>query len=75
MKSVFHKTGESALFLANTAVPYCTESHVARSGRLVRTSDSVSTKGSWVWIPAKARRGICEHDTLKSTAQGSGTYP
>jgi hypothetical protein len=31
----------------------------------------LSTKGSWVRIPAKARRGICEQDTLKSTARGS----
>jgi hypothetical protein len=38
---------------------------------------------SWVRIPGKARRGICEQDTLKSTARGSqnlsriacGTYP
>jgi hypothetical protein len=34
-----------------------------RRGRMVRTS--------WVRIPAKARRGICEQDTLKSTARGS----
>jgi hypothetical protein len=40
-----------------------------RRGRMVRTSDS--TKGSWVRIPAKALRGICEQDTLKSTARGS----
>jgi hypothetical protein len=35
----------------------------------------LSTRGSWVRIPAKARlhtrRGICEQDTLKSTARGS----
>jgi hypothetical protein len=28
-------------------------------------------RGSWVRIPAKARHGICEQDTLKSTALGS----
>jgi hypothetical protein len=31
----------------------------------------LSTRGSWVRIPAKARCGICEQDTLKSTARGS----
>jgi hypothetical protein len=29
------------------------------------------TRGSWVRIAAKARRGICEQDTLKFTAQGN----
>jgi hypothetical protein len=54
----------------------CPDNHavVERRGRMV---------GTWVRIPAKARRGICEQDTLKSTALGSqnkqniscGTYP
>jgi hypothetical protein len=36
---------------------------VERRARMVSTSDS------WVRIPAKTRRGICEQDTLKSTAR------
>jgi hypothetical protein len=32
---------------------------------------AIVLRGSWVRIPAKARRGICEQDTLKSTARGS----
>jgi hypothetical protein len=31
----------------------------------------ILTRGSWVRIAVKARRGICEQDTLKSTARGS----
>jgi hypothetical protein len=31
----------------------------------------LSTSGTWVRIPAEARRGICEQDTLKSAARGS----
>jgi hypothetical protein len=37
-----------------------------RRVRMVRMSDSQPE----VRIPANARRGICEQDTLKSTAQG-----
>jgi hypothetical protein len=33
----------------------------ASAGRL---DVGLSTRGSWVRIPAKARRGICEQDTL-----------
>jgi hypothetical protein len=40
------------------------------TGRMVRTSDS-QPKGHGFRILAKARRGICEQDTLKSTARGS----
>jgi hypothetical protein len=36
---------------------------VERRGRMARMS-GLSTRGSWVRIPAKARRGICEQDTL-----------
>jgi hypothetical protein len=32
---------------------------------------TLSIRGSWVRIPAKAQRGICEQDTLESTAWGS----
>jgi hypothetical protein len=32
---------------------------------------TLNHRGSWVRIPAMARRGICEQDTLKSTAWGS----
>jgi hypothetical protein len=37
-----------------------------------RRGRMVITRGPWVRrIPAKARRGICEQDTLISTARGS----
>jgi hypothetical protein len=43
---------------------------VERRGRMVRMSDSQPERGTWVRIPAKARRGrpICEQDILKSSS-------
>jgi hypothetical protein len=46
--------------------------YVERRGRMVRTSDSQPEgRGFESRRRAKARRGICEQDTLKSTARGS----
>jgi hypothetical protein len=49
-------------------------SHVScqsKTDTLEKDSQPDNARGSWVRIPAKVRRDICEQDTLKSTARGS----
>jgi hypothetical protein len=45
--------------------------NMAISGESWPLDVGLSTRGSWVRILAKARRGIYEQDTLKSTALGN----
>jgi hypothetical protein len=49
----------------------CSPQGVLRGWALERRGRMVRMLGSQSWVPVKALRGICEHDTLKSTARRS----